>query len=113
MDMLPPGSVFVSTVVVITDTLEAHIDDIDASAIGDNSRCIRCAGLRQGQDLLGDCATRCTGRNAGLSAGNTVRVLMAHQCRSFTVVNYGFRAIAPRDDFTALDAVIPQPAHGL
>ena len=42
MDMLPEGSVFVSTVVVIPqDTLEAHIDDIDESAIGDNSESIQ------------------------------------------------------------------------
>ena len=109
MDMLPPGSVFVSTVVVIPqDTLEAHIDDIDASAIGDNSDSIQvrkdCARAR---DLLGERHKMYRAQYAVYLRGNTVRVLdeRTNAVRS-RLLNYGFRAIAPRDDFTALDAVI-------
>ncbi|MFT6957709.1 MAG: conjugative transfer ATPase [Halieaceae bacterium] len=109
MDMLPEGSVFVSTVVVIPqDTLEGHIDDIDASAIGDNSESIQvrkdCASAR---DILGKRHKMYRAQHAVYLRGESIRVLdeRTNAVRS-RLLNYGFRAIAPRDDFTALDAVI-------
>lgn len=109
MDMLPEGSVFVSTVVVVPqDTLEGHIDDIDASAIGDNSESIQvrkdCASAR---DILGKRHKMYRAQHAVYLRGESIRVLdeRTNAVRS-RLLNYGFRAIAPRDDFTALDAVI-------
>ena len=109
MDMLPAGSVFVSTIVVIPqDTLESHIDDIDESAIGDNSESIQvrkdCARAR---DILGERHKMYRAQYAVYLRADTVRTLdeRTNAVRS-RLLNYGFRAIAPRDDFTALDAAI-------
>lgn len=109
IDFLPPGSVFVSTLVVIPqDTLESHIQAIDASAIGDNSESAqvrkdcetareilasrqKCYRAQYAVYLRGDSVTQLNERTTALRA---------------RLLNYGFRAIAPRDDFTALDAAI-------
>jgi conjugative transfer ATPase len=109
MDMLPAGSVFVSTIVVIPqDTLESHIDDIDESAIGDNSESIQVRkDCLRAREILGERHKMYRAQYAVYLRGETVRELdeRTNAVRS-RLLNYGFRAIAPRDDFTALDAVI-------
>jgi len=109
MDMLPAGSVFVSTIVVIPqDTLESHIDDIDESAIGDNSESIQVRkDCMRAREILGQRHKMYRAQYAVYLRGETVRELdeRTNAVRS-RLLNYGFRAIAPRDDFTALDAVI-------
>jgi conjugative transfer ATPase len=109
MDMLPAGSVFVTTIVVIPqDTLESHIDDIDESAIGDNSESIQVRkDCQRAREILGERHKMYRAQYAVYLRGETVRELdeRTNAVRS-RLLNYGFRAIAPRDDFTALDAVI-------
>jgi len=109
MDMLPTGSVFVSTIVVIPqDTLEGHIDDIDESAIGDNSESIQVRkDCLRAREILGQRHKMYRAQYAVYLRGETLRELdeRTNAVRS-RLLNYGFRAIAPRDDFTALDAVI-------
>ncbi len=109
VDLLPPGSIFVSTLVVVPqDSMESHIGAIADSAIGDTSDAAQvrhdCETAREvmaqrqkfyraqyavyvrGQDL------------PGLEEATT-------EVRS-RLLNYGFRAIAAKDDFTALDAFV-------
>ncbi|WP_207796465.1 conjugative transfer ATPase [Pseudohalioglobus lutimaris] len=109
MDMLPAGSVFASTIVVIPqDTLEGHIDDIDESAIGDNSESIQVRkDCIRAREILGERHKMYRAQYAVYLRGQTIRELdeRTNAVRS-RLLNYGFRAIAPRDDFTALDAVI-------
>lgn len=109
MDMLPAGSVFVSTIVVIPqDTLEGHIDDIDESAIGDNSESIQVRkDCMRAREILGERHKMYRAQYAVYLRGETIRELdeRTNAVRS-RLLNYGFRAVAPRDDFTALDAVI-------
>lgn len=109
MDMLPPGSVFVSTVVVIPqDTLDGHIDDIEESAIGDNSESIQVRkDCEKAREILGLRHKMYRAQYAVYLRGDSIRTLdeRTNAVRS-RLLNYGFRAIAPRDDFTALDAVI-------
>ena len=109
MDMLPPGSVFVSTVVVIPqDTLDGHIDDIEASAIGDNSESLQVRrDCEKARDIIGLRHKLYRAQYAVYVRGDCIRSLdeRTNAVRS-RLLNYGFRAIAPRDDFTALDAVI-------
>jgi conjugative transfer ATPase len=109
MDMLPAGSVFVTTIVVIPqDTLESHIDDIEESAIGDNSESIQVRkDCQRAREILGERHKMYRAQYAVYLRGETVRELdeRTNAVRS-RLLNYGFRAIAPRDDFTALDAVI-------
>ena len=109
MDMLPAGSVFVSTIVVIPqDTLEDHIDDIDESAIGDNSESIQVRkDCMRAREILGERHKMYRAQYAVYLRGETIRELdeRTNAVRS-RLLNYGFRAVAPRDDFTALDAVI-------
>ena len=109
VDFLPPGSVFVSTLVVIPqDSLEHHIQAIEASAIGENSE---SAQVRK------DCATALEilaarqkfyrAQYAVYVRGDSVAELNERTTAlRARLLNYGFRAIAPKDDFTALDAAI-------
>ena len=109
MDMLPPGSVFVSTIVVIPqDTLDIHIDAIDAAAIGDNSESVQVRkDCDKAREILGLRHKMYRAQYAVYLRADTLRQLdeYTNAVRS-RLLNYGFRAIAPRDDYTALDAAI-------
>jgi|TARA_R110000868_G_scaffold130701_3_gene340504 conjugative transfer ATPase len=109
IDFLPPGSVFVSTQVVIPqDTLEAHIQAMDASAIGDNAD---SAQVRKdcdtAREILASRQKFYRAQYAVYVRGDSVTQLNERTTAlRARLLNYGFRAIAPRDDFTALDAAI-------
>jgi conjugative transfer ATPase len=109
MDTLPPGSVFVSTIVVIPqDTLETHIDAIDHAAIGDNSESTQVRkDCQRAREVLAERHKLYRAQYAVYIRGSSLKVLdeRTNAARS-RLLNYGFRAIAPKDDFTALDAVI-------
>ncbi|MEM9257497.1 MAG: conjugative transfer ATPase [Pseudomonadota bacterium] len=109
MDLLPPGSMFVSTIVVIPqDTLEAHIDAIDESAIGDNSESSQVRkDCTRAREVIAERHKMYRAQYAVYIQGKTLPELneRTNVCRS-RLLNYGFRAISPKDDFTALDAVI-------
>lgn len=109
LDLLPPGSVFVSTLVVVPqDSMEAHITAINESAIGDNSDTLQ---TRRDCDTAREVMTL---RHKFYRAQYAVYVradnLAQLDERSTQIrarlLNYGFRAIAPKDDFTALDAFV-------
>jgi conjugative transfer ATPase len=109
IDFLPPGSVFVTTMVVIPqDTLEAHIQAIDASAIGENSESAQvrkdCATALE---ILGERHKFYRAQYAVYLRGTSVAELNERTTAlRARLLNYGFRAIAPKDDFTALDGAI-------
>lgn len=109
MDVLPPGSVFVSTIVVIPqDTLEAHIDEIEKSAIGNNSESTQVQkDCDKAREVLAARHKMYRAQYALYVRGTSVRELdeRTNAARS-RLLNYGFRAIAPKDDFTAVDSVI-------
>ncbi len=109
MDLLPEGSVFVSTMVVIPqDTLEGHIDGIDNSAIGDNSDSTQVRkDCEKAREILGERHKFYRAQYAVYVKGEGVAVLdkRTSEVRSL-LLNYGFRAVSLKDDFTALDNVI-------
>ncbi|MEO0436608.1 MAG: conjugative transfer ATPase [Pseudomonadota bacterium] len=109
MDVLPPGSVFVSTIVVIPqDTLEAHIDEIEKSAIGNNSESTQVQkDCDRAREVLAARHKMYRAQYAVYVRGSSARELdeRTNAARS-RLLNYGFRAIAPKDDFTAVDSVI-------
>jgi conjugative transfer ATPase len=109
MDMLPEGSVFVSTMVVIPqDTLETHIDAIEHSAIGDNSDSTQVRkDCEKAREILGERQKFYRAQFAVYVNADSVAQLDARtsEIRSL-LLNYGFRAVALKDDFTALDNVV-------
>ncbi|WP_027951062.1 conjugative transfer ATPase [Haliea salexigens] len=109
IDVLPPGSVFVTTMVVIPqDSLEAHIQAIDASAIGEGSE---SAQVRKdcgtALEILAERHKFYRAQYAVYLRGSSVAELNERSTAlRARLLNVGFRAIAPKDDFTALDAAI-------
>ena len=109
IDFLPSGSVFVSTLVVIPqDTLESHIQAIDASAIGENSESAQVRkDCETAREILASRQKFYRAQYAVYLRGNSVAQLNERtNALRARLLNYGFRAIAPRDDFTALAAAI-------
>ncbi len=109
IDFLPPGSVFVSTLVVIPqDTVESHIQAIDASAIGENSESAQVRkDCETAREILAARQKFYRAQYAVYLRGHSVAELNERTTAlRARLLNYGFRAIAPRDDFTALDAAI-------
>ncbi len=109
VDLLPTGSIFVSTLVVVPqDTMESHISAIADSAIGDTSDATQvrhdCETARQvmaqrHKFYRAQYAVYVRGRDLEELNESTTEV------RS-KLLNYGFKAIAAEDDFTALDAYV-------
>jgi len=109
IDFLPPGSVFVSTLVVIPqDSLEAHIQAIDASAIGENSESAQVRkDCETALEILAQRHKFYRAQYAVYLRGSSVAQLNERTTAlRARLLNHGFRAIAPKDDFTALDAAI-------
>lgn len=109
MDQMPPGCVFVSTVVFIPqDSLENHIDDIERSAIGENSSSAQvrqsCAEARE---ILGKRHKIYRAKYSVYVRGNDIKTLNKRtgDVRSLLLL-YGFDAIAINKDLTALDNVV-------
>lgn len=110
IDMLPPGTIFVSTLVVIPqDTLEANILALEKNAIGDSVDSVRVReDCEEAKRVLG------TGRHKIYRSQYAALVLAddADSLNSLSnlaravLLGAGFRAIAPKDDFTALDALV-------
>ena len=109
IDFLPPGSVFVSTLVVIPqDTLDSHVQAIDASAIGDNSESAQVRrDCETAREIIASRQKFYRAQYAVYLRGNSISQLNERTTAlRARLLNYGFRAIAPQDDFTALDAAI-------
>ena len=109
LDTLPAGSVFVSTIVVVPqDTMESHIQAIDDAAIGENSESLQVRkDCLKAREILAERHKLYRAQYAVYVRGESVEELndRTTAVRS-RLLNYGFRAIAPKDDFTALDAAI-------
>lgn len=109
MDLLPPNSVFVTTIVVVPqDTLESHIDSIDEAAIGDNSESTQVRkDCERAREVLAERHKMYRAQYAVFLRGCTIDELNERTTATRSrLLNYGFRAISAKDDFTALDAVI-------
>ena len=109
MDQLPEGSVFVSTMVVVPqDSLEEHINAIENSAIGDNSDSTQVRkDCEKAREILGERHKFYRAQFAVYVQGGSVAALDARTTQvSSLLLNYGFRAISLKDDFTALDNVV-------
>ncbi len=109
LDQLPPGSMFVSTLVVVPqDTMESHISAIADSSIGDTSDAVQtrhdCEAARE---IMARRQKLYRAQYAVYVRGADMRELeeFTTEVRS-KLLNYGFRAIAAKDDFTALDAFV-------
>lgn len=109
MDLLPQGSVFVSTMVVIPqDTLEAHIDGIDHSAMGDNSDAMHVRkDCQTAREILGERQKFYRAQFAVYVKADSVTGLDSRtsEIRSL-LLNYGFRAVSLTHDVSALDNVV-------
>lgn len=109
MDKMPEGSVFVSTMVVVPqDTLEEHIAEIESSAIGDNSESSRVRrDCDKAREILGERHKFYRAQFAVYVQAGSVEALDSRTSETRSLLlNYGFRAISLKDDFTALDNMI-------
>ncbi|MFV0277013.1 MAG: conjugative transfer ATPase [Parahaliea sp.] len=109
LDLLPEGSVFVSTLVVVPqDSMEAHITAINESAIGDNSETAQVRlDCQSAREVMAARHKFYRAQYAVYVRGTDLTALNERttEVRS-RLLNYGFRAIAAKDDFTALDAFV-------
>ena len=109
MDLLPEGTVMVTTTVVVPqDTVELHIEAIDKAAIGDSAAAARTkSDCREAKKILGERHKFYRSRFAFyVRAQSTERLnRITNQARAI-LLNYNFRAIAIKDDVKALDNFI-------
>ena len=109
IDQMPEGTVMVSTIVIIPqDSVEAHINAIQKSAIGDSSAAekthIDCQLSKQ---IMSERHKFYRAKTAFYIRAESVKALnkVSNAARA-TLLSYNFRAIAPKDDVKALDNFI-------
>lgn len=109
MDLLPEGTVMVSTTVVVPqDTVELHIEAIDKAAIGDSAAAARTkSDCSEAKKILGERHKFYRAKFAFyVKAGSIEQLNRATNQARATLLNYHFRAIAIKDDVKALDNFI-------
>ena len=109
MDLMPEGTIMVSTVVVVPqDTVEAHIEAISKAAIGDAASAARTrSDCLEAKKILGERHKFYRARYAFYVKADSIAELnrLTNQARSI-LLNHHFRAIAVKDDIKALDNFI-------
>ncbi len=109
MDQLPEGTVMVSTVVIVPqDTVELHIEAIERAAIGDSVASSRTrTDCEQGKRIMGERHKFYRAKYAFyLKADGLDELNRATNRARAILLNYGFRAVAVKDDIKALDNFI-------
>ena len=109
LDELPEGTVYATTLVPVPqDTVDAHVDRIEAAATGESADAMRArADCRTAKEIMGERHKLYRLCVAFYLRAPSVEDLTRRAGEARTVLlRHGFRAIAPADDLRALDGFL-------
>ena len=109
LDELPEGTVYATTLVPVPqDTVDAHVDRIEAAATGESADAMRArADCRTAKEIMGERHKLYRFAVAFYLRAPSVEDLARRAAEARTVLlRHGFRAIAPADDLRALDGFL-------
>ena len=109
LDELPEGTVYATTLVPVPqDTVDAHVDRIEAAATGESADAMRArADCRTAKEIMGERHKLYRLCVAFYLRAPSVEDLARRAGEARTVLlRHGFRAIAPADDLRALDGFL-------